>query len=177
MPTNLRLVTVATGASHLAKSVKGGRAETACNGRTVEIDTAATAPDRPSCQRCAKRWSDMDADNRIAAMGVKEPRRPTVVRGGKKDGPVPARPAVRFFHDGKPMPDSQNKLASVAYQFTKGIGGADVKRIGTADLVALLAKAGITDPAGSAWEHTLPNGVKIEARVVEAPAVETRKAS
>lgn len=70
---------------------------------------------------------------------------------------------VRFFHDDKPMPNSQNKLSSVAYYFTKGIKrGAD--RITTDDLRALLTKAGVTNPANSEWELTLANGVKLHTK-------------
>lgn len=70
---------------------------------------------------------------------------------------------VRFFHDDKPMPNSQNKLSSVAYYFTKGIKrGAD--RITTDDLRAILTKAGVANPANTEWELTLANGVKLHTK-------------
>lgn len=70
---------------------------------------------------------------------------------------------VRFFHDDKPMPNSQNKLSSVAYYFTKGIKrGAD--RISTEDLRAIIAKAGVANPANTEWELTLANGVKLHTK-------------
>lgn len=77
---------------------------------------------------------------------------------------------VRFVRDGKPMPDSQNKLSSVAYYHTKGIGSPesqgndDVKRCTTDTLRAILARHGITDPETTTWGPvTLTNGVKLSA--------------
>lgn len=84
----------------------------------------------------------------------------------KRSGKAPrAEQTVRLFHDGKPMPDSQNKLSSVAYYYTKGIGGDDVERIGVGELRDLLAKAGVSEPTTTAWEVTLPNGVTLAAKV------------
>lgn len=88
--------------------------------------------------------------------------------GGRKAAKAKARAevqgvTVRFFHDDKPMPNSQNKLSSVAYYFTKGIKrGAD--RITTDDLRAILTKAGVANPANTEWELTLANGVKLHTK-------------
>lgn len=78
--------------------------------------------------------------------------------------PANPTPAIRFFRDGKPMPDSQNKLASVAYQCTAGLY-EDTDRITTGELVALLAKAGVTDPGATSWDVTLPNDRTLSARI------------
>lgn len=77
--------------------------------------------------------------------------------------PKRAKVAMTYFRDGKPMSRASNKFSCLAYQCTKGVGGDEVARISTSDLVALLAKAGIEDPAHTTWTHTLPNGVTIGA--------------
>lgn len=77
--------------------------------------------------------------------------------------------AVRFMRssatgdDLKPMPDSQNKLASVAYYHTAGINGDD-PRIPTDQLRQWLADHDVPDPEGTPWGPlTLPNGVMLQA--------------
>jgi len=66
--------------------------------------------------------------------------------------------AVQFFHDGRPLPASQNKLSTVAYDYTKGIK-ADSPRLTTNELRVLLAERGIDDPNEPGWECMLPNGI------------------
>lgn len=77
---------------------------------------------------------------------------------------APAAPVlVRFHHDDKPLPDSQNKISSVAYYFTKGIDGDD-PRISTIALRDILTTAGVEDIEGKPWGPvTLANGVKLHA--------------
>lgn len=69
---------------------------------------------------------------------------------------------VRLYHDGKAMPDSQNKLSSVAYYYTKGID-KKADRIGVGALVKLLEKSG-ADLASGKWSVKLPNGVVLSAQ-------------
>jgi hypothetical protein len=70
---------------------------------------------------------------------------------------------VRFVRNGKPMPDSQNKMASVAYYHTKDVTpGAD--RCTTDRLRQILAEAGVAAPEAEPWGPvTLSNGVVLEA--------------
>lgn len=76
-------------------------------------------------------------------------------------------PGLRFFHDDQPMPDSQNKLSSVAWYYTRGCDTTDqARRISTGELKAILSDAGITDPTTTEWEHTLPNGTTLAAKVI-----------
>jgi hypothetical protein len=70
---------------------------------------------------------------------------------------------VRFVRNGEPMPDSQNKLASVAYYHTKDVEpGAD--RCTTGRLREILAEAGVAAPEAEPWGPvTLSNGVVLQA--------------
>lgn len=76
--------------------------------------------------------------------------------------------AVRFVRgtdpdDLKPMPDSQNKLASVAYYHTRDVEPG-VDRITTAALRTILANEGVDEPEAEPWGPiTLPNGVVLAA--------------
>lgn len=86
--------------------------------------------------------------------------------------PKPKRHAVEVkvrFHRGpdadhlRPMTDSQNKVASLAYYHTAGINDGE-PRIPTEQLRMLLAAAGVDDPEGVPWGPvTLPNGVVLKA--------------
>lgn len=76
----------------------------------------------------------------------------------------PVRVKCRLYHDGHPMPDSQNSLSSVAYYYTKAIDG-DAPRVSTDRLIALLAEKGVADPRGSSWDVKLPNGITLSSRV------------
>ena len=73
------------------------------------------------------------------------------------------------FHRGKdvenlrPMTDSQNKVASLAYYHTAGING-DEPRIPTEQLRQILHDAGVANIEGEPWGPvTLPNGVVLQA--------------
>lgn len=79
--------------------------------------------------------------------------------------PKTKKQTIRFFHDGRPMPDSQNSISSLAYYFTRDIEG-EAPRISTAALVDILTKeSGKSDLRSSSWDVTLPNGVALAARV------------
>lgn len=70
---------------------------------------------------------------------------------------------VRFMRNGKGMPDSQNKLASVAYYHTKDVEPGK-PRCTTDALRQILAAAGVPDPESTPWGPvTLSNGVVLEA--------------
>lgn len=95
------------------------------------------------------------------AAGIK-PRRGRKTGSG---GGAPRGTTVRFVVDGREMPDSQNKLSSVAWYHTKGIGGDDVVRISSTQLRDLIVETGIVDPSNTTgWKVTLPNGKVVEGR-------------
>lgn len=71
------------------------------------------------------------------------------------------RVAVQFICNGRVMPDNQNRLSSVAYQYTNGVKDG-TPRISSADLKALLTKIGVGDLRTPPWTATLPNGAFIE---------------
>jgi hypothetical protein len=79
-------------------------------------------------------------------------------------------PGHRFFRNDRPFSDSDNTLSSVAYQCTKGLDG-ERKRISTSELETLLKAAGIENPRTDVWEHTLANGIKLSARIVDGGGV------
>lgn len=80
------------------------------------------------------------------------------------------KPSVVFVCDGRLMPKGQDRLSSVAYQYTRKIGGDDVRRITTEQLRALLAELGVADPKAAPWKVKLPNGAVIECKLGTAPA-------
>lgn len=82
-----------------------------------------------------------------------------------KAPPASKGPKFRLFHDGKPQTDVQNKLSSIAYDFTKDVVDGQ-PRIGVADFRKLLAEAGVADPDGTAWKVTLTNGHVIESKAI-----------
>ncbi len=88
------------------------------------------------------------------AAGIK-PKRKTPKKSGDTG---PRGTTVQFYVDERKMPDSQNKLSSVAYQATAGIGGDDVVRISVKDLKDILADVGIKDPSNTVWTVELANG-------------------
>lgn len=70
---------------------------------------------------------------------------------------------VRFMVNGAPMPDSQNKLSSVAWYHTKGVGGEDVVRISASALREMIVASGVADPSNTVgWSFTLANGKVID---------------
>lgn len=76
-----------------------------------------------------------------------------------------ARERARYICAGRVMPDNQNSVSSIAYQYTRGIGGPDVRRLSSTALRAVLADLGVADPKAPPWKATLPNGVELEAVV------------
>jgi len=117
---------------------------------------AGQVGDRPST-------ANLDAMNGAHAAGKPRTGRKAATR--KATTPKRTKAAGLRFHVGdRAMPDSQNKLSSVAWQATKGLGD-DGGRVNTTALVALLAAAGISDPENTAWSHTLANDVTISATV------------
>lgn len=96
----------------------------------------------------------------------------TRTRKPRADKPARAitTPGLRWYHDGKPMPDSQNKLSSVAWYYTKGVGHADSPRLTSGEFKALLAKAGIADPTAVEFTHVLTNGITISTKILAATA-------
>lgn len=106
---------------------------------------------------------NLDAMN--AAHRAGKPRTGRKSATKKATAPKRARAAGIRFHVGdRAMPDSQNKLSSVAWQATKGLG-ENGGRLNTTALVALLAANGITDPENAAWSVTLGNDVTISATI------------
>lgn len=79
---------------------------------------------------------------------------------------TPRGTTVRFLIDGKPMPDSQNKLSSVAWYHTAGVlkdrHDEDRKRITVEELREILAGVGVKDPSNEVgWVVELANGKTI----------------
>jgi hypothetical protein len=71
---------------------------------------------------------------------------------------------IQYFHDGEPISFHQNKISSIAYWYTKNINGPEP--LTAADFRELLAsKFGVTDPK-TAFDVTLPNDIRITAKVV-----------
>jgi hypothetical protein len=129
-----------------AKALGAWKASGASNGRPVTPNLDALEAERAAIPRTT---------TGAKAVATKAPTPAGTGKARQADG-------IRFYRNGKPMPDSQNKLSSVAYQATKGMG-SDGGRLSTAALTDLLHQAGIAHPESSAWEHTLANGVIIAA--------------
>lgn len=94
----------------------------------------------------------------------------TKSRAGKGRRRFEPTPGHRFFRNGRPFGDFGNKLGTVAYQTTGGVVDGR-ERISTGELEALLIAAGIESPRTTAWSYTLPNGVLLEARIVDGEIV------
>lgn len=75
---------------------------------------------------------------------------------------APKMSGLRFFHDDKPQPDNQNKLSTMAYDYTRKVDG-DTPRVSTARLREILAGLGVAD-SSKPFKCTLPNGVVLELR-------------
>jgi hypothetical protein len=73
---------------------------------------------------------------------------------------------VRYLHDGKAMPDSQNKLSSVCYFYGKT---ADGKKMSTEQFRAYLAEHGKGDLNEPGFTCKLPTGVVITTIAIDAP--------
>lgn len=84
-------------------------------------------------------------------------------RRSRSGGSTRVAPSVRWTHNGEPVTDSMNKLSTMAYFFTKDLGGKGSKRIGAADFRKVLAKLGVEDPEHTTFEVTLPNGITVGA--------------
>jgi hypothetical protein len=104
---------------------------------------------------------NLDAVKEDAAKPPAAEKRAAKSNGSKRR---PVAEGIVFYHDGKPMPASQNKLSSVAWSFTKGVvDGKD--RLSTTELVDYLKSKGVAEPANSAWSVELPNGITLSATV------------
>lgn len=75
---------------------------------------------------------------------------------------TPKASGIRFTHDGKLVAASQNKLSSVAWFYTKPLGGGG-GRMKVKELLDALKKLGVSDPNVAGWSVTLPNGVTLGA--------------
>lgn len=80
------------------------------------------------------------------------------------------RPSVQYVCGGRTMPEGQNKLSSVAYQYTAGVKAGE-RRISSAELAKLLKRLGVSDPKQPGWSVELPNGVKVECKQAGARPV------
>lgn len=81
------------------------------------------------------------------------------------EGRSKGRTDIRYFHDGRSMPEShKHKLSTVAY-FYSGNLAAGTKRIGTKQFIDELAKVGVEHPGEPGWMVKLPNGITIECRL------------
>ena len=89
-------------------------------------------------------------------------------KGGKSSTPrVTTDKSLRFGkvnEDGtrKGLSDQNNRFSDLAWNYTKGVNG-DAPRIPAAELRALLAKNGITEPTTTEWTFKLSNGITIGA--------------
>jgi hypothetical protein len=132
-------------------------AEIAAVDAAAEAETSAGVPDLMAALEASLARLGVTPAPETAALETAEPAEPV---------------RVRYLHDGQPMPDSQNKLSSVAWYHTRNVV-AGQRRIPAGDLAALLAKAGVADPKQPGWSVKLPNGVEISA-VVDDGAPVTR---
>ena len=120
-------------------------------------------PATPNLDKVEQEYADgIDAAKRRELVAEYENRHGT----GKRRPKLDVR--VRFTRGTdpeqlEPMPDSQNKLASVAYYHTRNIvDGAP--RISTDALRKILADAGVPEPEAAPWGPvTLANGVVLAA--------------
>lgn len=168
------MTTTPTAESDRIARVAAAKAEHAAMAEWKRNGSQGEAPATPN----------LDAINTDAATGT----RSTTTKERK---PVTPKVEIHYFRNGKPMPASQDKLSSVAFQSTRGIRAGDpmgrldpdVKRISVTDFTALLAKAGVAAPATTSWDLTLPNGTMVSARIagdatpVPAPDLATARAA
>lgn len=119
-------------------------------------------PPTPNLDKVNQEYADgIDTKARKAMAREYEAQQGGATSDGKRRGKIPVQ--VRFVRNGEPMPDSQNKLASVAYYHTKDVV-PDTPRCTTQHLRDLLAAEGVAEPEAAPWGPvTLPNGVVLEA--------------
>src|SRR4029077_383117 len=96
---------------------------------------------------------NLDAMNAEKQSGAK----PMSTTNTTKKASRPEAGSIRFWHNGKPLADIDNFVSRLAYDDTRGMGvnGGTMK---TAELVDLLAAAGITDPNHTTWEYEVQPG-------------------
>jgi hypothetical protein len=137
----------------------------------VALHTAAyaamryVAPERVHLRRKATATRQSISAGTVPASTERERAMPT------KQETKPTKVKVQYVCNGRVMPQGQNSLSSVAYQYTNGVKEGE-PRISSADLRSLLATLGVEDPKVPGWKVTLPNAVKVEAKKLtgEAPA-------
>lgn len=149
---------------------KAGTAKKAAPRKTASAGAAGTRAERVALaskeRRALKEWEKGGGKGRRP----KTPNLDSIEKGEKTaskakgdKAPSTRGTTVRFMVNGAPMPDSQNKLSSVAWYHTKGVGGEDVVRISAADLRAMIVAEGVADPSNTAgWSFTLANGKVID---------------
>lgn len=99
-------------------------------------------------------------------------------RSGGGGTRTPKASGITFTHDGKPVSTTQNKLSSVAWFYTNGLG-AGGGRLKVGELKALLKGKGVEDPQKPPWSVKLSNGITIGcvASGAAIPAVEPKLAT
>lgn len=101
---------------------------------------------------------ERDSVNRAAGVKPKRSRKSSNGDAG------PRGTTVQFFVDDRQMPESQNKLSSVAYQATAGIDSEDSPRVSVSRLKEILADVGVKDPSNTEWVVELANGKTISTK-------------
>lgn len=160
---NYRLVKNAKAAKKAGATKKAAprKAASAAAGTRAERVALATKE-----RRALKAWERAGSKGRRPKTpnldSIENGEKTAAVAQGDK-APSTRGTTVRFMVNGAPMPDSQNKLSSVAWYHTKGVGGEDVVRISAADLRAMIVAAGVADPSNTpGWSFTLANGKVID---------------
>lgn len=77
-------------------------------------------------------------------------------------------PTVRFYRNGKPQPDSQNRISSLAYGFTRNLDGDRPRIPGPALREIIVNTTGVADPEHEPWALVLANGEALEAKVEQS---------
>lgn len=84
---------------------------------------------------------------------------------------------LQYVIDGKPVSKARNSLQEIAWYYTAGIGGDDVKRVPLREFRPMLADLGVSDPTAPGWKVTLGNGRVLEAIRATAETSEQRQAA
>lgn len=101
---------------------------------------------------------------------ITETGSPEVPKTTDKKERSKGRTDIRYFHDGRSMPEShKHKLSTVAYFYSKDLVRGST-RASTKQFIDVLAKAGVADPGAPGWMAKLPNGITIECRVDGEPS-------